>query len=71
MCFYDIDNLAEGYPEGGGGAERVTRPIKKSSLKLDSSVGEIISSSGHEDMRSGLQSIMSTLDDMLAGMKKK
>lgn len=31
----------------------------------------VLSTDGHECMRSGLASVMSTLDDMLEGMKKK
>ena len=33
--------------------------------------GAVLSSDNHENMRSGLASVMSTLDDMLEGMKKK
>jgi hypothetical protein len=46
--------------------ERLPRPPKS---KVSSK--ECITTENHEDIRNGLQSIMSSLDDMLAGMKKK
>ena len=55
--------------EGGKAAAAAKR--KKAAGAGGVSRGETIPTETHESMRSGLQSVMSTLDDMLAGMKAK
>lgn len=58
----DKNNTTSSGRGGGGG--------KKSSGSSGVG-GAVMSTDGHENMRSGLASVMSTLDDMLEGMKKK
>jgi hypothetical protein len=74
MLSTEIDQKDKKSTAGGGGGKKSSSGGGSGSGGSGSGSGgsgPVLSTDGHENMRSGLASVMLTLDEMLEGMKSK